>query len=93
MVAVFFMLGVKVGDNVAVGVPFKPGKLQDDTITKERSVTNKKVIFVFIMHSYIVSHNLLNRKSDFPSPFPMESILNYETSDNLLDHLCFLPSK
>jgi hypothetical protein len=48
---VFFMLGVKVGDDVAVGVPFKPGKLQDDTITKERRVTNKKMVFVFIMHS------------------------------------------
>gem|GEM_PF-6597477 len=30
---------------------------------------------------YRVSHNLVNKKFDFPSQFSVKSLLNYETSD------------
>jgi hypothetical protein len=36
-----FLCSVKVGDDVAVGVPFKPWQAQDDTIPKEEELRTK----------------------------------------------------
>jgi len=43
------MFGMRVSEGVVVLK--KPGKLQEDTIANERSIANKKMIFIFKIRS------------------------------------------